>query len=166
MSKGFDQSRFSVRIPVSAPVEKIFEKWTTRQGLESFFLRNAVFHSAEGVERKPSENLQADDTYTWNWWGYGDDTFEKGKVLEQNGTDRFSFVFGKVGDCTLTIYDKDGETIVEMVQENIPEGEKGLQYHIGCKGGWTFYLANLKSVLEGGIDLRNRNEKIGEVISS
>lgn len=101
------------------------------------------------------------------WWGCGDDTDEKGTVLEQNGKDQFKFSFGKAGDVTVSIIKLEGETIVELTQENIPTDDKGFQYyHLGCKGGWTFYLANLKAVLEGGIDLRNRNEKIGEVISS
>jgi hypothetical protein len=39
-------------------------------------------------------------------------------------------------------------------------------YHLGCKTGWTFYLANLKSLMEGGIDLRNKNEKIQRVINA
>lgn len=30
----------------------------------------------------------------------------------------------------------------------------------------TFYLANLKSVLEGGLDLRNKNVNIPNVISA
>jgi len=37
---------------------------------------------------------------------------------------------------------------------------------VGCGEGWTFYLANLNSYLQGGIDLRNKNEKIQGVISS
>jgi hypothetical protein len=28
---------------------------------------------------------------------------------------------------------------------------------VQCQLGWTFYLANLKSVIEGGVDLRNKN---------
>jgi hypothetical protein len=32
--------------------------------------------------------------------------------------------------------------------------------------GWVFYLANLKSFPEGGIDLRNKNEKLKSVINS
>ena len=39
-------------------------------------------------------------------------------------------------------------------------------WHIGCKTGWTFYMANMKSMLEGGIDLRNKNEKIQNVITA
>lgn len=167
VTQTFDRSRFSVRIPVNAPTEKIFESWTTRRGLESFFLREAGFRSVDGEDRGSMVPVQPGDTYTWRWWGYSDEIVEKGKVLEQNGTDLFRFSFGKAGDCTVKIYQLQGETIVELVQEDIPTDESALAlYHIGCKCGWTFYFANLKSILEGGIDLRNRNENLGEVVSS
>jgi hypothetical protein len=56
---------------------------------------------------------------------------------------------------------------VELVQEEIPTDENGKQiFHLGCKSGWTFYLANLKSIFEGGIDLRNRNTKLQDVLNS
>ena len=32
--------------------------------------------------------------------------------------------------------------------------------------GWIFYLANLKSVLEGGLDLRNKRMEITNVITA
>jgi len=72
-----------------------------------------------------------------------------------------------LGNCAVTIKKEEGETIVELVQDNIPTDEQGMHYwHLGCKTGWTFYLANMKSLYEGGIDLRNRNEKLQEVINS
>lgn len=37
---------------------------------------------------------------------------------------------------------------------------------VGCGEGWVFYLANLKSILEGGIDLRNKNDAIRNVLNS
>ena len=37
---------------------------------------------------------------------------------------------------------------------------------MGCLEGWTFYLTNLKSVIEGGLDLRNKNLDIKGVINA
>jgi hypothetical protein len=63
--------------------------------------------------------------------------------------------------------EEEGEKIVELLQENIPSDEAGRHmWHVGCKTGWTFYLANMKSLFEGGIDLRNRNVKLQHVIIS
>ena len=83
---------------------------------------------------------------------------EVGEVLEANGKDRMSFVFGDAGIVTVTVADL-GDNISELTitQHDIPTTEEGKQnYHVGCSTGWTFYRCNMKSVLEGGIDLRNK----------
>ena len=92
---------------------------------------------------------------------------EEGTILDCNGKDFLKFSFGKAGNCSITIKEEMGVNIVELMQDNIPTDEHGMQYwHLGCKTGWTFYLANLKSILEGDIDIRNKNEKIRQVINS
>lgn len=96
---------------------------------------------------------------------------EFGEIVEVNGTDLIKFTFGGASAANMTvsvtIKNEEGEKIVELTQENIPEDEDGkTKYHLGCMEGWTFYLANLKSILEGGIDLRNKNEKLQKVINS
>ena len=85
-----------------------------------------------------------------------------------NGKDFFKFSFGKAGICSVAIKQEKGETIVEMVHDNIPTtDEHGMQYfHVGFKTGWTFYFANMKSIFEGGIDLRNKNEKLQDMLNS
>ena len=88
-------------------------------------------------------------------------------MLEVNGKDLLRFTFA--GSCvvTVTVKIESGETIVELQQENIPLDEDArVHYHLGCLTGWTFYLANLKSVLEGGIDLRNKNKEIQKVVNA
>ena len=39
-------------------------------------------------------------------------------------------------------------------------------FYIECGKGWTFYLANLKAVLQGGVDLRNKNVLIQKVVNA
>ncbi len=57
--------------------------------------------------------------------------------------------------------------IVELSQEQIPTDERHKAlYHVGCLEGWTFYLANLKSYLDGGLDLRNKNANIARVVNA
>ena len=163
----YDWSRFMLRIPINASVAKIYSSLATQNGIESWFLRAAKYHDAANQQRAAAEFVQKGDRYTWLWHGYDDDTVEHNFILDANGEDTFSFVFA--GHCivTITIGMLDTETIVQLTQENIPTGEEGkVDIHIGCMEGWTFYLANLKSVLEGGLDLRNRNIKIGKVINA
>ena len=81
--------------------------------------------------------------------------------------DLFKFTFGEAGVCTVRIIEENGIRIVELVQTDIPDDERGKHYwHVGCKTGWTFYLANLKSLMEGGIDLRNKDESLKNVVNS
>ena len=163
----YDWSRFVTRINVNAPIEKLYWCWATREGMEYWFWRLSEFKKTGDTLRANDEFVQKEDAYRWRWHGWSDETTEEGSILDANGKDFLKFSFGKAGDCSVTIKNEEGENIVELVQDNIPADEQGMHYwHLGCKTGWTFYLANLKSLLEGGIDLRNKNERIQRVINS
>jgi len=163
----FNWSRFEVRITVKASPRDLYKAWSTRKGMEQWFLRMSEYKKSDGTLRAPNEDVEPGDTYRWLWHGYPDDTVETGSILDCNGKDQLKFKFGTAGDCIVNIKTEEGENIVELTQENIPTDEAGMKnYHLGCKTGWTFYLANLKSLMEGGIDLRNKNEKIHRVINS
>jgi len=163
----FNWSRFEVRITVKASQKDLYKAWATKKGMEQWFLRLSEYKKPGGTLRTPNENVEAGDIYRWLWHGYPDNTAETGSILDCNGKDFIKFKFGAAGDCIVNIKTEEGENIVELIQENIPTGEDGKEnYHLGCKTGWTFYLANLKSVMEGGIDLRNKNEQIKRVINS
>jgi uncharacterized protein YndB with AHSA1/START domain len=162
-----DWTKFCKRIPVKASVQEIYDAWSTQAGLEKWFLRKAEFTISGNKKRDRNSPVQKGDRYEWLWHGYPDDVSEKKEILEANGKDFIQFKFS--GDCTVSVRVKQeqGETITELVQENIPPDDNPLTHLlVGCGEGWTFYLANLKSVLEGGLDLRNRNEKIKSVINS
>lgn len=162
-----DWTRFTVRVPVLADPAKLYRCWATREGMEYWFLRLSEYKTAGGRNREATEAVEKGDTYTWLWHGWPDETVEHGTILDCNGRDFLQFSFGKAGKCSVYIKYENDQVIVELVQEEIPDDEQGKHYwHVGCKTGWTFYLANLKSLLEGGIDLRNRDEGLKNVINS
>ncbi len=150
-----DWSRFSQSIRIKATTQQLYDKWTTRDGIESWFLRMAVF--MRGKEVLPNnEPVQAGDTYHWRWHGYPDTVEEFGEILEANGKDRFSFVFGKAGTVMVTFEDMGSDTKMIITQTNIPtDDDNKFNYHVGCSSGWTFYRCNLKSIMHGGVDIRN-----------
>ncbi len=163
----FDWTRFTVRVPVNADPAKLYWCWATREGMEYWFLRVCEYVKPDGVNYDPGGFVQPGDRYRWLWHGWSDEVEEKGVILGGNGRNRFAFSFGKAGNCTITIKEEKGQVMVELVQDQIPDDEQGRHYwHVGCKTGWTFYLANLKSLLEGGIDLRNRDAELLNVINS
>lgn len=160
-------SRFSLRIPVSQPASVIFPWLSTRAGIENWFLREAIFKTQDEVERAATESIAPGDQYAWRWHGWPDETQEHGVILENNGKDTVSFTFA--GNCTVTISLKEtgALTVVELTQENIPTDESSrVRYYHGCSTGWLFYLTNMKSLLEGGLDLRNRDEKLQGVLNA
>ena len=163
----YDWSRFSTRININADHQDIYAAWSTRRGLERWFLRVAEFAKPDNTLRDDIDAIAKGDAYRWLWYGYDDSVAEKGTILDANGKDFLRFTFA--GSCVVTVVIKKevDETIVELIQENIPLDETArTNYHLGCMTGWTFYLANLKSILEGGIDLRNRNQNLQKVINA
>jgi uncharacterized protein YndB with AHSA1/START domain len=163
----YNWKQFIKRIPIKAPPKAIYDAWATQQGLESWFLRLAQFTKVDGTVRSKNSYVEAGDKYKWLWYGYDDSAVEEQKILIANGWDQIQFGFS--GGCivTVTIKQEEGETICELVQQMPMDDEKEQQYFfIECGKGWTFYMTNLKSILEGGPDLRNKNIGLKQVINA
>lgn len=160
-----DWTKFTRRITVSYPTRAIYEAWAVPSQIERWFLRSAEYVGYDGQPKNRDREVEAGDGYLWRWHGYLDDVSESGVVTEANGLDKFAFTF--TSDCLVTVEIKEesGETVVELTQSRIPEDADRCIY-VDCSYGWAFYLANLKSVLEGGIDLRNRNVDVKNVVNS
>ncbi|HLY70632.1 MAG TPA: SRPBCC domain-containing protein [Puia sp.] len=163
----YNWDHFTKRITISASVPEVFQAWTTQSGLEKWFLRRAEFTDRHKHLRDRSAAVEAGDIYAWTWFGYPDSVHEHHTILETNGHDYLKFRFS--GGClvTVTVKIENGETVCELMQDMTPaeEGKKPM-FFIECSRGWTFYMTNLKSILEGGIDLRNKNEAIQSVINA
>jgi len=159
--------QFTKRITVKAGAQEIYKAWATQKGLESFFLRQALFTSTEKKCRGENEMVEPGDSYEWRWHGYPDSMVERGKIIGTNSNGYFEFSFTNNAIVTISIIEEQGENICELVQNMMPAEEENRQsLFIECGQGWTFYLANLKSILEGGVDLRNKNEAVQHVINS
>jgi uncharacterized protein YndB with AHSA1/START domain len=163
-----DWSRFSHKIYLNAGIRRVYDAWATRANIESWFLRKGEFKTPDGKLRGDLETVQKGDTYEWLWHGHPDSTVEHGVVTEANGKDRFAFVFGTAGVVTITLREVEPNvTEMILVQDQIPTDDHGkFSYHVGCSTGWSFYEGNIKSILEGGMDLRNKNPNYTNVINS
>jgi uncharacterized protein YndB with AHSA1/START domain len=162
-----DWTTFRKRITVHAEPEIIFRALSTQDGLESWFLRIAEFSDQNGVLKSRDNMAVKGYRYSWAWHGWGDEVNQRGSVLDSNGKDFFQFTFHDPMIVSVFIFRERETNLVELVQSNIPLDENSRRnYFVGCGEGWTFYLANLKSVLEGGLDLRNKNVDIKNVVNS
>ena len=163
----YNWKQFTKRITIDAAPEAIFSAWSSQQGLERWFLRLAQFQKPDGALRGRSEPVQKGDQYKWLWFGYSDAIVEEKEILSTNEKDELEFSFS--GGCfvRVTIKEEGGETICEL-QQTMPMDDEAEQryFFIECGKGWTFYMTNLKSILEGGVDLRNKNEGIQNLINA
>lgn len=75
------------------------------------------------------------------------DRFEGGKVFETEAR----FVFTKKGRGTL----------LTLTHRGFKSGKKWVALYGGIESGWAYYLTNLRSVLEHGIDLRSDRDALG-----
>lgn len=163
--ENFDWTGFVKRIRINTNVETIYTTLASAEGLTKWLLSESEFTSKDGEMIDSKQCAKAGDAYKWRW--YAQNHYEEGTVIEGNGVDRFGFTFA--GDCKVSIeLKKDGNaTMVELKQLEIPLDDASKEsIRLGCAFGWSFYLTNLKSILEGGIDLRNKDTTLKGVVNN
>lgn len=163
--ENFDWTRFTRRIAVRAKLSDVYRAWTSSRAIEQWFLSRAINRDADQQDLDPDTAVSEGCSYEWRWYGY--DGVEHGRITKANGVDHLQFTFA--GECPVDVrMREDGErVIVELTQSNIPEDEKSKRdIRLGCDSGWSFYLVNLKSVLEGGLDLRNKDAALKGMVNS
>ena len=161
----FNWSQFTKRIQIKSDLATIYNSWAKSAELEKWFLSKAVYFDSNGKNISATENVSADCKYEWNW--FAQNYFESGKVITANGTDLFEFTFA--GECKVQVKlsEVKNYVLVEITQKEIPLDNNSKQnIRLGCAFGWTFYLINLKSVLEGGLDLRNKDSEMEGMVNN
>ncbi len=162
--KDFDWTSFTKKIAVKASISEIYNAWTKTDELERWFLEKAAFRSSDNLI-DPNTNATAYCTYEWLWYLYEDPM--NGKITKANGKDFLQFTFE--GECLVDVMlsEDQGCTVIELKHYNIPTDDNSKQFiRLGCAQGWAFYLVNLKSVYEGGIDLRNKDGGLNPMINN
>ncbi len=163
--KNFDWTTFTRKIAVRAKLADIYSAWTKSSEIERWFLSQAVFKDATGNPINAHTQLEKGSTYEWRWYLY--DETEYGRITEANGKDFIQFTFA--GECLVDIkFSTQGDhVVVELTQKNIPTDDDSKQgIRLGCSTGWSFFLVNLKSVYEGGLDLRNKDTELKGLVNN
>lgn len=163
--ENFNWSQFSKRIFVNTDLKTVYNCWTKSEELEKWFLSKASFFSKESGKILPTENTMSDSVYKWSW--FAQNHSEEGTVINANGIDCVEFTFA--GNCKVLVElsKEENQTLVKLTQTEIPlDNNSKENIRLGCAFGWTFYLLNLKSVVEGGLDLRNKNTELIGVINN
>lgn len=163
--KNFDWTSFSLKILVKAPIGQVYNAWTQSKELEKWFLKKSNFSNRERQVIPKESHAESGYSYEWNKFLY--EATERGRYLQVNGKDQLQFTFA--GDCLVDVKlsEKEGATLVELSQKDIPTDELSKkEIRLDCQTGWSFYLVNLKSVCEGGLDLRNKNENTKPMVNN
>lgn len=148
----YDWSQFHVRMYYLAPLDEVFRRFSTAEGLESFFIHEAAHVAADGTRRAANEQVRSGDLYHWT---YVHDLAHGGKfeAVESGRLIRFTF-----GTMTVTIRFRDlGEAVeVDLHQTGCAtvDPERAAQ-HVNCRSCWIYFMTNLRSVLAGGPDVRD-----------
>jgi len=163
--ENFDWTSFTKKIAIKAKLADIYNAWTKSNELEKWFLEKATFFNTHQEPVSKYINASPGTAYEWLWYLHPDPM--KGTVKSANGKDQLQFTFE--GECLVDVKltESLGYTVVELRQHHIPTDDQSRQFiRLGCSNGWHFYLTNLKSVYEGGLDLRNKDKHLDPMINN
>ena len=158
--ENFNWTQFSKRIFINTDLKSAYNAWAKKEEIVKWFLSEAAFYG-EGEEAEMVEG----SVYKWSW--FAQNHYEEGVIIQANGIDAVTFTFA--GNCNVQVQlsKVKNQTLVELTQSEIPLDESSKEnIRLGCAFGWTFYLLNLKSVLEGGLDLRNKDTTLIGVVNN
>jgi uncharacterized protein YndB with AHSA1/START domain len=143
-SKKYDWTQFTLKVAINKSVASVFRAWTDDKVVSKWFTEKTVI--------QPRKNGRI-----YFEWLAGDKL--DAKVISISKNRHFTFPFGSKGERVTIKFVKDGRgSICELRQYNMLTTPKSRwEMHRGCIQGWTFFLANLKSYLEYGVDLRSHD---------
>jgi len=167
----FDWTSFHLGIYVLAKPDDVFDLWSTAKGLNRWFLRTAAFAPSDGrptdrrkvaqlppfdtlIQRRDEERCRTKDRYRWEWY-YGGGVTGEEWIIDSRPPTKIAFGFGDRMEVEVMLRKQGRYCEVDLRQYNIPDTAIGRSnLHLGCRVAWAFFLSNLKSVAEKGLDLR------------
>ena len=158
----YDWTRFRRVVYVAIPIDTAWLLWTTSVGLRAWWLAEAVYTRADGLARPEADPAATGDTWAWAWF---ERTSVTGSVIEATPAKSFAFSFGAGVSVTVRLDEVLGRTRVDLQQSGMPDDDEGRLVHLDTRAAWTFFLANYKSVSEGGADLRERDPRERDLVN-
>lgn len=155
----YDWTQFKKQIFIQASKEEVFRAWAVPEKIVQWFIAKADYKTAVNVPRPAQEIVATGDSYHWRWH---QELEAQGEILEIVENEKLRFTFGNTTPdadekivVTVQVEDVGDSTLLELTQENMAQSDHAQVYwHMGCNLGWSFFMTNLKGLLEYGIDLR------------
>ncbi len=84
-----------------------------------------------------------------------------GKYQKPEADNEVRFTFGESKIC-ISVKPYRGGSLLRLKQYDIPETEEArMHIHANCRGGWVYFLTVLKTLLEKGVDGRDKTRATG-----
>jgi len=134
---------FEHALTVDRPRDQVFHALTDAHELKRWWITDGVSEPRAGGHFR----------YEWRMADASNDHVQEGDYEEVVDGERIAYPWSSpAGDTRVivSLAESNGGTRVSLVHEGISEGDQFERY----EQGWTGFLANLKSVLEGGQDNR------------
>lgn len=135
---------------IRASPKKVFKALSDPERLARWFADKAEVSGRKGGR------------YTLSW---EDGPTHRGKLLEFRRGEKITFAWEWEGiegvgvtRFGLAVEPKGKGTLLRLTHAGIPKGEKWHELYAGAVWGWTYFMMNLKSVLEHGHDLRSKHD--------
>lgn len=145
-SKKYDWTQFTEKIEIRATPERVFKAWTSEKEIVKWFVSEAILQPKKGGRffMKFVTGVSGDET-----------------ILSIKKNHSFSFSFGPDGEAVeVTVKKTKKGTDCILHQYGMKETPQAkVNWHMGCRNGWVFFLTNLKAYLEKKIDLRSHDPK-------
>lgn len=139
MSRTFEHT-----LTVDRPRDEVFHALTDADMLKRWWITDGISEPHVGGRYR----------YEWKMADPADDHVQEGTYDEVVDGERIAYPWSSpAGDSRVTVAlaERDGATQVSLVHEGISADDQFERY----EQGWTGFLGNLKSVLEGGPDNRS-----------
>lgn len=150
--ESFNLNEFRHSIYLNAALEEVYTIAASAAGICKWFMGRAVYTEPDGRELGSSENAYEGCSFCWKW--LEKDLEIDGRVLKSERNNKFSFTFGKSFEVSFILENSGGRILFTLHQKYAADAEKNDFAQINCCTCWVFFLTNLKSVIENGIDLR------------
>jgi len=153
--KTFNMDSFIHAIILKASADDVFKFIATPSGIVKWFIGKAKYFYKDSHIRLGNEIAQKGDSFLWNW--LNKELELKGIITGSDENKKFSFTFSPFFLVTIELAKiDDNKTRLTLKQEYQESATRNDFSYINCCTCWVFFMTNLKSVIENGIDLREK----------
>jgi uncharacterized protein YndB with AHSA1/START domain len=136
------------------PPAQVFSALTEPRQLAKWFVEKAVVTPKKGASFR----------LTWRG-GYTMkgriNAIAPPKTLDLKWIDRFEGGKTFETEAQFALTKKGKGTLLSLTHRGFKSGKKWVTLYGGIQSGWAYYLTNLRSVLEHGVDLRSEFDSLG-----